>query len=224
MPSIRLNNEIRSRMQRKAADMWETAHPEIEIPAVLIEKLRTALLSDPLVVKAVAFAQANIDLIKRQVNSTACLRVKNVYEPTDVTRIDVYLPTHRFSTRVTFPTPIKVPLNLGWTPDLYLNELPPEMRSEIIDEYGAHVAAVKERADAFHTYKTKVNGLINNVNTTGQFLEAWPAGVELLPQEVITKMHTKVTRKGAVKNIKEKVEFDDADASAVLMTAKIIGG
>jgi hypothetical protein len=104
-----------------------------------------------------------------------------------------------------------------------LSEVTPELRGELNDEWNEHTSLVEARTEARRVYKAKIDALVNGVNTTGQFLEAWPAGIELLPSDVVQKMHQKVTRKAKVQAIKEKVQFDDTAASSVLMTAKLLG-
>ena len=62
--------------------------------------------------------------------------------------------------------------------------------------------------------KKKVNlnvqmkDLVNRVNTLKQFLDVYPAGESLVPQESIAKMHEKTTRKIQAEQIKQEIGFD----------------
>ena len=54
----------------------------------------------------------------------------------------------------------------------------------------------------------QMKDLVNRVNTLKQFLDVYPAGESLVPQESIAKMHEKTTRKIQAEQIKQEIGFD----------------
>lgn len=73
-------------------------------------------------------------------------------------------------------------------------------------------------------YHNKLQALLSNTNTVGQFLEAWPGGEYLLSPDIINKLNTKITRQQTAKKVKEKINFDADACNNIALTAKLMGG
>ena len=54
----------------------------------------------------------------------------------------------------------------------------------------------------------QIRSLVNRVNTLKQFLDVYPAGEKLVPNDKLVKMHEKTTRKMHAEQVKQEIGFD----------------
>jgi len=83
------------------------------------------------------------------------------------------------------------------------------------------VKAREDRQEGFQNYRNQIRELVDECNTVKQMLDAWPAGENLLPSEVIAKLHQKADKVTRVNRVKEKINFDTTAANQVILTAKL---
>lgn len=79
----------------------------------------------------------------------------------------------------------------------------------------------EDRQEGFQNYRNQIRDLVDECNTVKQMLDAWPAGENLLPSEVIAKLHQKADKVTRVNRVKEKINFDTTAANQVILTAKL---
>ncbi len=87
---------------------------------------------------------------------------------------------------------------------------------DLSERIGSNIIAARE-------YRGTIEDLLDNCNTLKQLLEVWPAAENLVPQELLSKMHEKVTRQQKARTIREKIEFDADAANQIVLTAKLMG-
>lgn len=83
------------------------------------------------------------------------------------------------------------------------------------------VKAKEDHLEGFQNYRNQIRDLVEECNTVKQMLDAWPAGENLLPSEVIAKLHQKADKVNRVNRVKEKINFDTTAANQVILTAKL---
>ena len=240
MASVRMTNELRMDIRRKAEQAYQLANPQPKPNNEYVTAVRAAIVNGP--------EQAYLRDIKK-LGEEREVDKDNRYGPNIlphtpkdlVTGVDLRIKTmleamsHRNDrnykeTTIKFDTPITTYLVVDsdrhrWgDPVVWINDLRIEDKTQIIEYFEAHQKADEDYTTARRHYEQSISDLLNSCTTLKQLLEVWPAAESLVPSEKIQKMHVKVTRAQRAAAIKEEVSFDPTVANQAVLTAKMLGG
>jgi hypothetical protein len=240
MASVRMTNELRHDIRRRAEEAYDLANPPPKPNNEYVAAVRAAVTNSP--------EQTYLRDIKklgeeREVNASTRYG-QNILPHTpreSVTGIDLRIktlagvvdhsPNRDFkSCNVKFDTPLTNYLVVDgdrhrWgDPTVWINDLRVEDKTQLIEYFDAHQKADEDYTVARRNYESSIHDLVNNVTTLKQLLEIWPAAESLIPNDKIQKMHAKVTRAQRAAAIKEEVCFDPTIANQAVLTAKMLGG
>lgn len=97
----------------------------------------------------------------------------------------------------------------------------------IRDELHSKLATAIDGKDAYNEkyqhFTKSIDSVLEQCNTVKQLLEVWPGAEALLPNDVIQKLHTKVTRKVDAEKVRDLSQFDADAANQVLLTSSLLG-
>jgi len=240
MASVRMTNELRSDIRRKAEKAYELSNPEPSPSNAYIELVRNAIINDP-----------GQTFMRSMLNQGNLLGLDSRYgyqilpsKPKDiVTAVNLRITTlagamsgsrsnrHDYKeTAIRFASPLvdflllnKDQLHWG-VPSIYINDFRDEDKSEIIEQFENHRTAEEAHTTLQNQYNRSISNLVEQCTTLKQLLEIWPAAESLVPANKIQRLHTKVTRIERAKQIKEEISFDPTFANQTVLTAKLLGG
>ena len=97
----------------------------------------------------------------------------------------------------------------------------------VILELHSKLATAIDGKDAWYEkyahFTKSIDSVLDQCNTVKQLLEVWPGAEALLPNDVIQKLHTKVTRKVDAEKVRDLSQFDADAANQVLLTSSLLG-
>lgn len=238
MASVRMTNELRHDIRRKAEEAYQLANPRPKPNNAFIADVRNAVINSP--------EQKYLRDVKQLGNERAINgsdragpNILPITPKDAITGIDLrnkippkqHVPRGDYqNTTVKFDTPIAEYLIVShehhrWgDPTVWINDLRTEDKTQVFEHFQAYQTAEEEYTTARRNYDNSICDLVNNVTTLKQLLEIWPAAESLIPNDKIQKMHVKVTRAQRAAEIKEEVCFDPTIANQAVLTAKMLGG
>lgn len=146
-----------------------------------------------------------------EIISNLCQNRASDYDYWSSTEINLKSPLALY-----FPTEENSPsITVSW------EEIDVKQRSNVMRAVLGCVMARQKREQDLRSYRGQIQDLVAECNTVKQMLDAWPAGENLLPSQVIEKLHQKADKVNRVKQVKEKINFDTAAANQVILTAKL---
>ena len=228
MASVRITRELRRDITNRASNAFETANPH---PTASTE-----------------FQQLMQHAIPRMPSQIALGKIKQIYDNeisghksfnnkehavhvTNKSEVNILLTPDNgeraFPVKVVFAAPVQVydKETSVWhdqskviIEDLAVEDQPEVRRltAELADRITVNQQAARD-------YRHAIEDLLDNCNTLKQLLEIWPAAENLVPQELVSKMHEKVTRQQKARAVREKIEFDATAANQIVLTAKLMG-
>ena len=219
MASVRMTNEIRSNITRRATQAFDVARPTPKL-----NNEHTTLLRDA-ITRSRPY-QILKELFDNQDQHSDFKSFEGFPKPVKrqaVSVLSVNLDQH--SIYVEFVPQMLIYTQSSWgSTHLAFNELTAADQyalrpavEQLIADLAAHE---KDKNDYYH----KIHSLVNECTTVKQMLLAWPAGEAFVPPECMTRMYEKVTRIERAKAIKQEVSFDDSFVNEVVLTAKLVGG
>ena len=240
MASVRMTNELRDDIRRKAEEAYSLANPHPKPSNKYVTAVLDAVRHSPeqtflrdmkklgeerAVDSDTRYGQNILPHKPKEVVTGIELRIKTSPSPTTMR----HRPDYK-ETTIKFDTPIADYLVVDgdrhrWSdPVVWINDLRLEDKTQIIEYFEAHLKSTEEHNQAKGLYDQSIYNLVSTCTTLKQLLEVWPAAESLVPANKIQKMHTKVTRKQRAATIKEEISFDPTIANQAVLTAKMLGG
>jgi len=237
MASVRMSQDMRSRILQRAVDAFQTANPEWKASNEFQSKVKRYINSS----KHQNTAK-QIDAILKANKPTGLGLQKLGTKKEKYTEVHLKRPATAAekannlvqwnSEDMTLTVEFDSPVTWHTCPDRYsdknmcftIDSFDEEHQTEIQEFMDSALKEKQEHKDKFLVYRTQIQQLLENCNTLKQLLETWPAAESLVDQDHIEKMHTKVTRASAAKQRRESVSFDADAANQAVLTAKLVGG
>ena len=239
MASVRMTNELRHDIRRKAEEAYGLANPEPKPNNEYVAAVRAAIVNSPEQTylrdikklgeereldKDTRYGQNILPHKPREAVTGVDLRIKTLAGVVSNRDRDYKDCTVKFDTPLTNYLVVDGDRHRWGDPTVWINDLHNEDKTQIIEYFEAHRKADEEHTVARRNYENSIRDLVNNVTTLKQLLEIWPAAESLVPNDKIQKMHVKVTRAQRAAAIKEEVCFDPTVANQAVLTAKMLGG
>jgi hypothetical protein len=228
MASVRLTNDIRQTIHRRAMEAFNLARPEPKPSTWLTDRLRDAILSsEPYKIMKnfhdtqTLYSFSSLGGYSKNVSRSEDARV------TLVTKTEFGTNTTGRTLNLSFemvPQLVTYRQSSWGTPEFYFEELSLEAQHQLGPQCVELTNAIRENTSERNTYSTKISQLLDNCTTVKQMLLAWPAGESFVPDENKRRMYEKVTRIERAERIKKDVQFDDSFVNEVVLTAKLVGG
>lgn len=237
MASVRLSQEMRSRILSRAMDAFEVANPKWKPSNDFQSKLKAAVTESTFqkvakqicdIISENSVSGLGLEKMGPEDYRFTSLTIKRPATDQEKTDRRTQWNEDYMELTVDFDTPISLWNKPGhyssYNCELWVNDLDNEYRTEILEYVNEAHTSNFDRADAEKQYREQITALLQNCNTLKQLLETWPAAENLVDQEAISKMHEKVTRVSAAKQRRESVNFDADAANQMVLTAKLVGG
>lgn len=239
MASVRMTNELRHDIRRKAEEAYELANPQPKPNNDYVAAVRAAIVNSPEQTylrdikklgeereldKDTRYGQNILPHKPREAVTGVDLRIKTLAGVVSNRDRDYKDCTVKFDTPLTNYLVVDGDRHRWGDPTVWINDLHNEDKTQIIEYFETHRKADEEHTVARRNYENSIRDLVNNVTTLKQLLEIWPAAESLVPNDKIQKMHVKVTRAQRAAAIKEEVCFDPTVANQAVLTAKMLGG
>lgn len=235
MASVRLSQDMRSRILNRARDAFNIANPEWKPSNDFQLGLKKALSNS----ESQKIAKQVHDLVTNKASGFGLakmapepykftgLSIKRLANPQEQLNNRTSWNSDYMELRVEFDSPVTLwnkPSGYeSYASTIGIDDLNQEDRTEILEYVNAAHESIHDRESAKDTYDAQIASLLNNCNTLKQLLEAWPAAENLVDQDAISKMHEKVTRVTAARERRESVNFDADAANQMVLTAKLVG-
>jgi hypothetical protein len=239
MASVRMTNELRHDIRRKAEEAYELANPRPKPNNEYVAAVRAAIVDSPEqtylrdikklgeereVDASTRYGQNILPHTPRESVTGIDLRIKTLAGVVSRHNNDYKDVTIKFDTPLTNYLVVDGDRHRWGDPTVWINDLRVEDKTQIIEYFDAHQKADEDYTMSRRNYESSIHDLVNNVTTLKQLLEIWPAAESLIPNDKIQKMHVKVTRAQRAAAIKEEVCFDPTIANQAVLTAKMLGG
>ena len=237
MASVRLSQEMRTRILSRAMDAFEVANPKWKPSNDFQSKLKAAVTESTFqkvarqirdIISENSVSGLGLEKMGPEDYRFTSLTIKRPATDQEKTDRRTQWNEDHMELTVEFDTPISLWNKPGhynsYNCELWVNDLDNEHRTEILEYVNEAHTSRHDRDDAEKQYREQITALLQNCNTLKQLLETWPAAENLVDQEAISKMHEKVTRVSAAKQRRESVNFDADAANQMVLTAKLVGG
>ena len=239
MASVRMTNELRHDIRRKAEEAYELANPQPKPNNEFVAAVRDAVINSPEqtylrdirnlgeergVDKDTRYGQNILPHSPREAVTGIDLRIKTLAGVISRHDRDYKDTTIKFDTPLTNYLVLDNDRHRWGDPTVWINDLRVEDKTQIIEYFDAHQKADEEYRVARRTYESSICDLVASCTTLKQLLEVWPAAESLVPSDKIQKMHVKVTRAQRAQQVKEEISFDPTIANQAVLTAKMLGG
>lgn len=222
MASVRLTNNLRDEIHRKAMKAFDLANPKPKASTAFVTLTKHAVYNGPQQTYLRHCLQTGTEMgIDKQVSGKELL-------PTPREKMTSITLVHDDNTcEINFNTPIDhlERTHDSWyhTSRTFISDLDPKDRSEMVDHFLTLKKAQREHDAAKTGYRVSIEELLQACSTLKQLLEIWPAAESLVDQKHIQKMHTKITRAKRAQQVKEEIKFDPTIANQAVLTAKMLG-
>lgn len=231
MATVRLSQNLREEIYRKAANAFEAAHPEPSLNDEDTKFLTDALINAPAQVEARELRE-KIKVFSGKYNRSFGFCDATAFCAAEIERVRIECPTtyegcQNASVTLSVDLTNEVELLTGgyysrYSSSISVSALDASHQSRVthfIDELYAAREAHKLKSKQYHD---QIMALLNRCTTLKQLVSAWPQIKTFVPEEALQKMEEKVERT-APKSIAEEVEFDTSLATSVAVTAKLKG-
>ena len=239
MASVRMTNELRDDIRRKAEEAYSLANPHPKPSNKYVTAVLDAVRHSPeqtflrdikklgeerAVDSDTRYGQNILPHKPKEVVTSIELRIKTLTGVISVHGRDYKETTIKFDTPIADYLVVDGDRHRWSDPVVWINDLRLEDKTQIIEYFEAHLKSTEEHNQAQGLYDQSIYNLVSTCTTLKQLLEVWPAAESLVPANKIQKMHTKVTRKQRAATIKEEISFDPTIANQAVLTAKMLGG
>ena len=239
MASVRMTNELRDDIRRKAEEAYSLANPHPKPSNKYVTAVLDAVRHSPeqtflrdikklgeerAVDSDTRYGQNILPHKPKEVVTGLELRIKTLTGVMRVHGRDYKETTIKFDTPIADYLVVDGDRHRWSDPVVWINDLRLEDKTQIIEYFEAHLKSTEEHNQAKGLYDQSIYNLVSTCTTLKQLLEVWPAAESLVPANKIQKMHTKVTRKQRAATIKEEISFDPTIANQAVLTAKMLGG
>lgn len=232
MATVRLSQQLHRQLLDAAKTKYKVTNPEPNQSPELISALRAGLQTMP---AAVAFDEMlATPAIQNELTLTSDIsNALNRASKADVTEIRVFNITKHTQYAETgdssdiyceLDTPVQLPYgnNYGaYSVDVGSFDI--TVREELHSKLATAIDNNAAYQEKFSQFAKSIDSVLEQCNTVKQLLEVWPGAESLLPNDVIQKLHTKVTRKVDAEKVRDLSQFDADAANQVLLTSSLLG-
>jgi len=251
MRSVRLSNDTRDFVRRRAEEDFEKAYKAPKLDPVHLQQTTYLLERHPVLRYLEQLSKIHTakgepletetsqhsDLHKALVNLEGYLEPYQVEEVQFISQEIRTHNNHASSYTVRLPAPMTLSGGKLIRSSRYYNEndkITIDVDKDLNEDYAelkAHINEVlnsrKDHEERKATYKEQVRGLVEAANTTKQLLTALPAAKEWLPESIKTKMAEEPEEREkpseAFNKRLENVDLDERMLSRTVTAAKIVG-
>ena len=234
MASVRLTQELRAKISREAVHAFHVANPEPKPSTEFEQRLRDAI---PRVPTQIALKNMYDIAMENNVYETKAFGCNNTSNKLNFTTLDkisiegLDTPQDSPFRRGEVLIELSAPVNIIRAGDGYwgvpyqinTNAFAIEDQTYITEQSNELLKKRVQRDTKDREYKDTIDDLLKRCNTVKQLLEIWPAAENLIPQDLIVKLHEKVTRKQRAQQVKEEIHFNADEINKVVLTAKLMG-
>lgn len=236
MAHVRMSQDLRATIVKNAEEQFEKSHIKPSRDPKLSNAVRQAVMESPF--QQAVRSLVNHDYFRKYIqlsNNSVALTSDRWTDATDSADVKEFLSgfrylgeDHNVTKRIemkfksnaepghrTFTVELDPYINLPYLTssynggaDIHEDDLSSKAREELNpllnNAYDSLTDWDKKKANL----NVQMKDLVKRVNTLKQFLDVYPAGESLVPQESIAKMHEKTTRKIQAEQIKQEIGFD----------------
>ena len=233
MATVRLSQQLHRQLLDAAKEKYKVTNPEPNQSPELISALRTGLqtmpavtafntmLATPAIQNEMATAKSELShaLNRADPSNVTEIRVNNITKHTRYAETgdptDIYCE---------LDTPVQLPFGSNYGAyDVSINSFDITIRDELHSTLAIAIDNTAAYQEKFSHFAKSINSVLEQCNTVKQLLEVWPGAEALLPNDVIQKLHTKVTRKVDAEKVRDLSQFDADAANQVLLTSSLLG-
>lgn len=230
MASVRMSNQLRTELMTSVEEKFKLADPEPTAKPELATIVLDALREHPAYKLAVEFLQnkAVEDIYNANHSSSLKTFITNFRRTEVVKRIRIEGFVFQ-GKQQPFDIMLPIPGTMHFA-DSYHGSMTVHMMDFAPSERQALNATLTQAAQdlldwklRFENYTKAAKTLIDNCNTVGQFLDAWPEAESLLKKEIIQKLNEKTKSARDLEAAQARAQFDASLASPTLLVAEIVG-
>lgn len=232
MATVRLSQQLHRQLLDAAKEKYKVTNPEPNQSPELITLLRSGLQSMP-AVTALNVLLATPTIQNEMAIKSEISHALNRADSTNVTEIRVHNITKHARYAETgdptdiyceLDTPVQLPYGGSYgSYDVSIDSFDITIRDELHSILATAIDNTADYQEKFHHFAKSIDSVLEQCNTIKQLLEVWPGAEALLPNEVIQKLHTKVTRKVDAEKVRDLSQFDADAANQVLLTSSLLG-
>ena len=232
MATVRLSQQLHRQLLDAAKEKYKVTNPEPNQSPELISALRAGLQTMPaviaykmmLVTPAIQSEMATKSVISDALNRGALndvteIRVRNITEHARYTETgnaeQIYCE---------LDTPVQLPYGNNYGAyEVSIDSFEITIRDELHSKLATAIDGKDAYNEKYQHFTKSIDSVLEQCNTVKQLLEVWPGAEALLPNDVIQKLHTKVTRKVDAEKVRDLSQFDADAANQVLLTSSLLG-
>ena len=230
MASVRMSGQLRTDILSEIDSKFKIADPKPTAKSGLAQVVLDALREHPAYKAASEFLQnpAIVTIYNSNRASTLKSYIDNFRRTEVVKKIHIsgfrYDGMPRpFETELPLPASMHFGATYHGSMEVHLDDFAPAQRQEL---EAAMIQSTKDLLDwetRYASYTKAAKTLLENCNTVGQFLDAWPGAESLLKQEIVQKLHDKSKSTRDLDAAAVRAAFDAEAASPTLLVANIVG-
>lgn len=232
MATVRLSQQLHRQLLDAAKEKYKVTNPEPNQSPELISALRAGLQTMPaviaykmmLVTPAIQSEMATKSVISDALNRGALndvteIRVRNVTKHARYTETG---NTEQIYCEL--DTPVQLPYGNNYGAyEVSIDSFEITIRDELHSKLATAIDGKDAWYEKYAHFTKSIDSVLDQCNTVKQLLEVWPGAEALLPNDVIQKLHTKVTRKVDAEKVRDLSQFDADAANQVLLTSSLLG-
>ena len=232
MATVRLSQQLHRQLLDAAKEKYKVTNPEPNQSPELMIVLRAGLQTMP-AVTAFNTMLATPAIQNEMATKSEISLALNRAEPGNVTEIRVHNITKHTRYAETgdptdiyceLDTPVQLPYGSNYgSYDVSIDSFDITVRDELHSTLATAIDNTAAYQEKFHHFAKSIDSVLEQCNTVKQLLEVWPGAETLIPNDVIQKLHTKVTRKVDAEKVRDLSQFDADAANQVLLTSSLLG-
>ena len=232
MATVRLSQQLHRQLLDAAKEKYKVTNPEPNQSPELISALRAGLQTMP-AVTAFNTMLANPAIQNEMATKSEISHALNRADQSNVTEIRVNNITKHARYTETgstediyceLDTPVQLPYGNSYgSYDVSIDSFDITIRNELHSKLATAIDGKDAYNEKYHHFSKSIDSVLEQCNTVKQLLEVWPGAEALLPNDVIQKLHTKVTRKVDAEKVRDLSQFDADAANQVLLTSSLLG-
>lgn len=230
MATVRMTQELRQTIRRKAEKAFDLATPRVEPSKEVCTRLVAAINAAPMLTKL-----KEVESIVKSVKGKTFFGLQNLKIGTETeSSVKVqYMRTKPDGAREESVTYVDLDPAVVFTSvrDRWGHGSACVSTSLFTDDdrafFDAELSRIEQlnsdRGDKRDTYMETIRKLVGGCNTYKQLLEVWPQVTAFTPQEVLDRHNAKPEKRSRAQTLREDLELDTAQLNGVAVKAKLTG-
>lgn len=225
-----MSGQLRTDILSEIDSKFKIADPKPTAKSGLAQVVLDALREHPAYKAATTFLQDPAIIAMYNSNRASTLKTYiDSFRRTEVVR-KIHISGFRYDGAPrAFETELPIPASMHFgavyhgSMEVHLDDFAPTERNNL---EAAMIQSTKDLLDwesRYASYTKAARQLLENCNTVGQFLDAWPGAESLLKQEIIQKLNDKSKSTRDLDAAAARAAFDAEAASPTLLVANIVG-